>query len=142
MNQRLKCAFYIFGLIFSNYIFSAQIQTISCDELQNEMQLSISNENGLYVINVLPKAICVDCRIPGTLNIPFHKLSKKVQNWPKNREIIIHCAGLECPLGRYACELLQGMGFSQIRLFDGGIRTWKAKNLPTTGPCKAGYLKG
>jgi rhodanese-related sulfurtransferase len=139
---------YVFGLILASSLFSAegsvpsQIQTISCNDLQNEMQLSISNEGVLYVINVLPKAICTDCRIPGTLNIPFDKLNKKVQNWPKNREIVIHCAGLECPLGRYACELLHRMGFINVRLFDGGIRTWKSKNLPTTGACKAGYLKG
>lgn len=132
----------IVSFLISNILYADSIPTISCLDLQNKMELSISNEDGLYVINVLPKAMCVDCKIPGTINIPFHKLSKKAQNWPKNREIIIHCAGMDCPLGRYACELLHNMGFKNIALFDGGIRTWKRHNLPTTGRCKAGYLKG
>lgn len=142
MNQVVRVGILIFCFLSSNDLFSDQLSTISCLALQEKMGCSISHEDGLYVINVLPKAICDDCKIPGTINIPFHKLEKKARKWPKNREIIIHCAGLDCPLGRYACELLQSMGFSCIRLFEGGIRTWKSQNLPTTGRCRAGYLKG
>lgn len=142
MNQKVQFLGFMMGLIFSNSLLSQKVATISCSDLQEKMMLSVASEDGLYVINVLPKAICVDCKIPGTLNIPFHKLGKKAEKWPKNREIIIHCAGMDCPLGQYACDLLSGMGFKNIALFDGGIRTWKRQNLPTIGRCKAGYLKG
>lgn len=118
------------------------ISTISCLDLHQKMQLSLTDEQGLYVINVLPKDICKDCQIPGTLNIPLDKLLKKVQNWPKNREIVIHCAGDPCPLGRHAYELLIRQGFKNVSLFDGGLRSWKRQNLPTQGRCRAGYLKG
>ncbi|OGB86138.1 hypothetical protein A3J41_00525 [candidate division TM6 bacterium RIFCSPHIGHO2_12_FULL_38_8] len=142
MNQKLLFAGLVLSFMVSNSLQSLPTSTISCADLQQKMMLSLANEDGLYVINVLPKAICADCKIPGTLNIPFDKLGKKTAKWPKNREIIIHCAGMDCPLGQYACDLLQGMGFQNVALFDGGIRTWKRQNLPTTGRCKAGYLKG
>ena len=118
-----------------------QIPTITCLDLHQKMQFS-SDEQGFYVINVLPKEICKDCKIPGTLNIPFDKLSEKVQNWPRNREIVIHCAGDPCPLARHAYDLLKQMGFTNIVLFDGGLRSWKRQDLPTYGRCRAGFLKG
>ena len=118
------------------------ISIISCSELHEKMRSYGDNEQVLCVINVLPKAICKDCKIPGTLNIPIDKLVKKVQNWPKNREIVIHCAGNPCPLGRHAYQMLIHQGFSNVWLFDGGLRCWKRENLPTCGQCRAGYLKG
>lgn len=122
--------------------FEPLMSLISCQELQDRMQDSLDTEQGLYVINVLPKKVCKDCKIPGTLNIPVDKLIKKVQKWPKNREIIIHCAGDPCPLGRHAYQMLRELGFTNIWLFDGGLRSWKRENLPTHGRCRAGYLKG
>ncbi len=143
----------IFGVCIANVliIFSIQgqseqtennISTISCADLHKKIQFSSIDKQGLYLVNVLPKDICQDCKIPGTLNVPFDKLQKKVQNWPKNREIVIHCAGSPCPLGRHAYELLIDLGFLNVWLFDGGLRSWKNQNLPTHGKCRAGYLKG
>ena len=132
----------VFG--FQTLIFCDQepVSVVSCDELQKEMQFSISHENDLYVINVLPRNVCADCKIPGTINIPFHKLPTKIRNWPKNRKIVVHCAGLQCPLGKYAYQHLLHSGFVNVRLYVGGMREWKGKNFSTLGPCKAGYLKG
>lgn len=118
------------------------ISVVSCQQLDQEMKLSISYENDLYVINVLPRNVCADCKIPGTLNIPFHKLPNKIRNWPKNRKIVVYCAGLQCPLGRYAYHYLLNHGFVNVRLYAGGMREWKGQNFTTLGPCKAGYLKG
>ncbi|MBP6892188.1 rhodanese-like domain-containing protein [Candidatus Babeliales bacterium] len=146
MNQRLfvilfLCNFWVkMGVCSKDQQESVElVSTISCEDLHQKMEM---NEQGLYVINVLPKDICKDCQIPGTLNIPVDKLLKKVQNWPKNREIVIHCAGNPCPLGRHAYELLTVQGFQNVSLFDGGLRSWKRQNLPTYGRCRAGYLKG
>lgn len=149
MNQTLSCGLLVVGILASADLRSEEsekpaesILTISCLDLQRKMELSVTDEQGLYVINVLPKDICKDCQIPGTLNIPFDKLAKKVQSWPKNREIVIHCAGDPCPLGRHAYELLVSQGFKNVQLFDGGLRSWKREKLPTQGRCRAGYLKG
>ena len=90
MKQVLFSGVFILSCLnFHDLCSSRPIPTISCLDLQEKMGCSISREDGLYVINVLPKAICADCKIPGTINIPFHKLNKKAQKWPKNREIII-----------------------------------------------------
>lgn len=122
----------------SNLPCQSALPTISWQQLQQEMQ----KPTDLTVINVLPKGVCADCKIPGTLNIPYHLLSRTVKNWPKDRNIVMHCAGLNCPLGKYACEMLHKLGFCKVRLFDGGLRTWTTQGLPTIGRCRAGYLKG
>lgn len=148
MNWTLWCGLFVVSFWMVSDVRSEDelpgesIPTISCFNLHQKMQQALTVEQGLYVINVLPKDICKDCQIPGTLNIPLDKLLKKVQNWPKNREIVIHCAGNPCPLGRHAYELLVSQGFKNVSLFDGGLRSWKHQNLPTQGRCRAGYLKG
>ncbi len=149
MNQAVVCSLLVLNIAIVGDLRSNQdglseqlMLTISCLDLHQKMQQTAGDEQSLYVINVLPKSICKDCKIPGTLNIPVDKLIKKVRNWPKSREIIIHCAGNPCPLGRHAYQILKSHGFANVWLFDGGLRCWKRQNLPTHGRCRAGYLKG
>ena len=141
MNQNVKI-FTVAALVSLQAVTVCDIATITCHDLHEQMQLAISKRADLYVINVLPKKICADCNIAGTINIPFHQLAKKVINWPKDRKIVVHCAGQQCPLGRHAYHQLRELGFVNVRLFEGGLRVWKSNNLPTKGACRAGYLKG
>src|SRR5215213_2180223 len=34
-----------------------------------------------YLINVLPRDLCADCCIAGTINIPTHLLRQKLKKW-------------------------------------------------------------
>lgn len=142
MKDKMHWFLIMLSLIYSPILSSDSDSIISCHDLNQEMQHSISDKNGLYVINVLPKNVCADCRIPNTFNIPFDKLPSKIQKWPKDRNIVVHCAGMNCPLGRYAWQHLLDRGFVNVRLYSGGMRDWKGQKFPTVGPCKAGYLKG
>lgn len=102
----------------------------------------LSGSDDHVVVNVLPKDVFGDCHISGTINIPVHKIEKVTRKWPKNRQIVVHCAGQDCPLSRYAAQLLQDLGFLNIKMFEGGLREWAAQGLKIKGLCRAGYLKG
>lgn len=95
-----------------------------------------------YLINVLPHDICLDCCIPGSITIPTHLLNQKLKKWPRSRKIVIYCAGGDCPLSKYAYQILQAMGFVDISVLEGGIRAWKQQGLPMVGRCRSGYLHG
>ena len=141
MKDMMHWFFVMLSLICGTLLPSGSDSIISCHDLKQEMQLSISNKDGLYVINVLPKNVCADCKIPNTFNIPFDKLPSKIQKWPKDRNIVVHCAGVNCPLGKYAHQHLLDRGFVNVRLYSGGMRDWRNQKFPTIGRCKAGYLK-
>lgn len=124
-----------------------EMPLISAQDLKNEMQdgdVSIRRKSyrnpNLLVINVLSPSICSDCHIPGSINVPLHKLTKKSQDWRKDANIVLHCASLHCPLSRYAFEMLYKLGFTRVRVFDGGLKEWTTEKLPRIGRCSAGYL--
>ncbi|MFA5999069.1 MAG: rhodanese-like domain-containing protein [Candidatus Babeliales bacterium] len=130
-----------------------EMPLISAKDLQVEMQAqtgqSVKGNNrrkfyknqNLLVINVLSPSICSDCHIPGSINVPLHTLTKKSQDWRKDANIVLHCASLHCPLSRYAFEMLSKLGFTRIRVFDGGLQEWTAEKFPRVGRCRAGYLR-
>lgn len=97
-----------------------------------------------YLINVLPDGISGECFIPGSISIPTHKLEKKLSNpkkWPRSRKIILYCAGADCPLSRYAYEIVKKLGFDDVQVLEGGIVEWIQNKLPVQGACLFEYLK-
>jgi rhodanese-related sulfurtransferase len=97
-----------------------------------------------YLINVLPDDVCGECFIPGSINIPTHKLQKKLSNskkWPRDRKIILYCAGGGCPLSKYAYEIVTNLGFKDVQILEGGIVEWIKNKLPIEGACLFEYLK-
>lgn len=93
------------------------------------------------LVNVLSPATYEDCHIPGSLNIPLADLESKSEQWVKKQPIIVYCASYECPASRRAWHLLNNLGFSQVRAYEGGMREWVQKGFPAQGNCSADYLK-
>ncbi|HSW75424.1 MAG TPA: rhodanese-like domain-containing protein [Candidatus Saccharimonadales bacterium] len=153
----LKLYTMVFLIICMHQHLKSQLQSvftnmplISAQQLQEEMQSLQTNGTlkrkscknaDLLVINVLSRAVCVDCQIPGSINIPLHKLPKKSQEWRKDLNIVLHCASLHCPLSTYAFDLLRKLGFTNVRVLSGGLQEWACKSFPRTGRCRAGYLR-
>lgn len=97
-----------------------------------------------YLINVLPSDCCSECSISGSINIPVHKLEKKLANakkWPRDRKIVVYCAGGDCPLSKYAYQILTKLGFVDVQILAGGITEWVADKMLVDGPCAFNYLK-
>lgn len=123
---------------------STTYPTISWQDLSQNLD-KVSSSGPWYLINVLPHDIHIDCAIPGSINIPTHKLAKKLasdKKWPRSRTIVIYCAGLDCPLSKYAYQTLKGLGFVDVTVLEGGIRQWTKSMQELQGVCKSGYLLG
>lgn len=148
----MKIQVVLFGIVFlfHGMLISADLESesqmpkISWQELSDNLD-QISSSGPWYLINVLPHDIYVDCALPRSINIPTHRLGKKLaspKKWPRSRKIIIYCAGMDCPLSKYAYQTLRGLGFKDVLVLDGGIRQWKQNMLTTQGVCRSGYLHG
>jgi rhodanese-related sulfurtransferase len=94
------------------------------------------------VLNVLDAKYARDCMIKGTHSVPLSMLGNFVKEMPRSTELIVYCARYGCPVSEQAYHLLVGLGFTAVRAYEGGIKEWHQKGLPTEGACSMEYLRG
>jgi len=66
--------------------------------------------------------------IAGSLGIPLNRLMENLETLPKNRPLLVYCAGGY--RSSIAASLLQGSGFAPVSEIAGGIAAWEAAKLP------------
>jgi len=83
-------------------------------------------------------ALLLDVRAPrefeaghlrGAVNIPIDELSARIDELPRDRQIIAYCRGEYCQFADEAAELLQARGFDVVRL-EGGWPEWQSEGRP------------
>jgi len=89
----------------------------------------------LFALNESPLA--VDVRAPrereqkhigGSLSIPLNHLVQNMEALPKNRPLLVYCAGGY--RSSIAASLLKASGFDSVCEIAGGIAAWESANLP------------
>ena len=66
--------------------------------------------------------------IAGSVHIPLNRLAENMESLPKDRPLLVHCAGGY--RSSIAASLLQGGGFGPVAEIAGGIAAWEAAKLP------------
>jgi hydroxyacylglutathione hydrolase len=66
--------------------------------------------------------------IAGSLGIPLNHLTENLEKLPKDRPLLVYCAGGY--RSSIAASLLQRHGFRRVSEIAGGIVAWEAANLP------------
>ncbi len=67
-------------------------------------------------------------RIGGSIGIPLNHLGERLSELPKDRPLLVHCAGGY--RSSIAASLLLCHGFTQVTEIAGGIAAWEAAQLP------------
>jgi len=70
--------------------------------------------------------------IPDSIGVPLNHLLERVPSLPKNRPVLVHCAGGD--RSSIAASLLQRAGFPGIVDLAGGFGAWEASGLPVATP--------
>jgi rhodanese-related sulfurtransferase len=65
--------------------------------------------------------------IDGSLSIPLNQLSQRAHELPKDRTVLVHCAGGY--RSSIAASLLQKKGFACVQELAGGIAAWEGAKL-------------
>ncbi|MGB6669463.1 MAG: MBL fold metallo-hydrolase, partial [Candidatus Acidiferrum sp.] len=68
--------------------------------------------------------------IAGSLSTPLNHLSERVEELPKNRPLLVYCAGGY--RSSIAASILQKHGFDQVSEIAGGMAAWEATKLPVS----------
>ncbi len=106
----------------------ADIRTITADELRHRLEQPRAQ---LQFWNVLTDDYFAGEMIPGSRRVPLDTVGREVaeSGLAKDAEIIVYCSGPTCPQSRSAAEKLVRLGFTNVRLFEGGLAEWKAAGL-------------
>jgi rhodanese-related sulfurtransferase len=70
-------------------------------------------------------------RIDGAVNIPLNKLRPRLAEVPRDRRLVVHCAGGY--RSSIAASILQQAGIADVEELSGGIAAWEAVGLPVVG---------
>lgn len=103
------------------------LQTLSSSELVSKME---SEE--ITIVDVRPKQEFEEGHISNAINIPVDNLSEKLQELPKDKEVVAYCRGPFCVFADEAVKLLNEKGYTAKRL-DDGFPEWRLEGRPVEG---------
>jgi len=89
--------------------------------------------NGALIVDVrkAEEVANVTFNVPNYINIPINELEARLDELPKDKEIVMVCLSGERSLK--TTYYLMNNGFKTVYNMDGGIIKWASKNYPTKG---------
>lgn len=104
------------------------VQTISTEELASRL----NRRDRFEFWNVLTAEYYSNENITGSRHVPLDQIGREVANTnlPKDTEIVVYCAGQECPQSWAAAQKLQTYGYMNIKVYKGGLEEWETAGLP------------
>jgi rhodanese-related sulfurtransferase len=102
---------------------TTNIQTISTNDLKQRLGQS----NGLEFWNVLTDEYFKGEMIPGSRHVALDRIGREIHDskLSKDSEIVVYCAGPNCPQSAMAAQKLSDLGFTNVRAYEGGLEEWK-----------------
>lgn len=78
--------------------------------------------------NVLTDDYFTGEMIPGSRRVPVDQVGREVaeSGMSKDTPVVVYCSGEGCPQSEAAGEKLASLGFTNVRVFEGGLDAWKA----------------
>lgn len=85
-------------------------------------------QSGAFVLDVRTQEEWNDYHAPNTTLIPLDQLAARVNELPKDREIVVVCrSGNRSQQGR---DILLNAGFTQVTSMKGGLNEWRSSGYP------------
>ena len=85
-------------------------------------------QNGAFVVDVRTLEEWTEYHAPNTTLIPLDQLSSRLNEVPRDRQIVVVCrSGNRSQQGR---DILLNAGFEQVTSMTGGLNEWRASGYP------------
>ena len=88
----------------------------------------LSSTNPPLAIDVRAPGERKQKHIAGSQSIPLNRLTENLHTLPKNRPLLVYCAGGY--RSSIAASLLQRAGFTSVAEIAGGLAAWESAQLP------------
>lgn len=103
------------------------IQNISVTEITVE-EAKAKYDEGAFILDVREPDEWVQGHIPNATLIPLGQLAERVEELPKDREIVVVCRSGN--RSREGAVILLKAGFEQVSSMTGGMNNWTAAGYP------------
>jgi rhodanese-related sulfurtransferase len=100
------------------------LESVTIDELLERLET-----DEVVLLDVRPEEEYKSGHIANALSIPIEQLASRLQELPRNKEIIAYCRGPFCVFADDATEFLLNHNYKSKRLRE-GYPDWKLKGLP------------
>ncbi len=101
-----------------------------------EQAFALYNKNVLF-IDARDESDYLVGHVTGSINIPFEDLDnykQELEQIPKDKPVVVYCAGTECDLSVLLGDILYEKGFKQVYVFFGGWVEWQDAKYPIAHP--------
>ena len=97
--------------------------------INREKLAALAKSGDVIVIDVRPAAEFEVAHLPYARSMPMAELSRRLDELPKDTEIVAYCRGPFCIFADEALELLRAKGYRAFKTMD-GVNEWVAAGLP------------
>jgi rhodanese-related sulfurtransferase len=126
-----------FSLLMMVTFFASLLPGCGCSTKKEELQ----KKQGIFVLNVLDKAMYDDCHIKGSVQVPLEEVERFAASLdPEKAEIVVYCSNYMCTSSEYAVKKLKALGFQHVWAYEGGMAEWYQLGLPIEGSAQQPYL--
>jgi ArsR family transcriptional regulator len=101
----------------------------SLEPVSNEELLRRMRDEQVIVLDVRPQEEFALGHLPGAINVPLPDLARRLEELPRDQNIVAYCRGPYCAMSYEAVVTLRQQGFNALRLQD-GYPEWKAAGFP------------
>lgn len=126
-------ALVVIGIAAVWFLSQGSTQASSYPREVSVEEASVKREAGAFILDVREQEEWDEAHIPDATLIPLGELASRVNELPRDQEIVIVCrSGNRSAQAR---DLLLNDGFTQVTSMAGGFNEWKAAGYPTiSGP--------
>lgn len=109
----------------------APANTVTAANLPAEVSVADAYQkyqDGAFVLDVRTPEEWNDFHAPGTTLIPLNELESRLDEVPRDREVVVVCrSGNRSQAGR---DILRQAGFDQVSSMSGGMNAWRDAGYP------------
>lgn len=106
------------------YLGPEDTAAVDTDELLRRLA-----DGHAIVLDVRPETEYAAGHLPGAIHIPLEELAQRIDELPRNHEIVAYCRGQYCVLAHDAVRLLNAEGLEASRATD-GVLEWRLAGVP------------
>lgn len=128
----------VWGALALIVVVIAGFWFMSSGNSQYPLEISVSDaaakrDSGAFILDVRQPDEWNEVHIPGATLIPLDQLASRVDELPRDQEIVVVCrSGNRSQAGR---DVLLQAGFTQVTSMAGGVTQWKSAGYETvSGP--------